>query len=81
MDELRKKMETLKQDNEEKFTNLETSLRRAHDLLDQGHDRQEEMTELLTRLDELHAQAKHDVEQTNLTLQDANAIYNTLKSN
>lgn len=54
---------------------------RGRELLDQGHDRQEELNDLLAKLDELHAQAKHDVEITNATLKEANEIYKTLKGN
>lgn len=48
-------------------------------MLNDGLNSQERLNDLLARLDELHAQAKSDVELTKATLKDANEIYKTLK--
>lgn len=44
-----------------------------------SHFRQDELNELLARLDELHAQSEDDVELAKATLKEANEIYKTLK--
>lgn len=59
--------------------NLDDAIRRGRELLDQGHDGQDQLNDLLARLDELQAQARNDVELTKATLKDANEIYKTLK--
>lgn len=67
--------------NEDILRDLDSAIRRGHELLDQGRDRQDELNDLLAKLDELQAQAKNDVELTKATLKDANEIYKTLKGN
>ncbi|KAL0851757.1 hypothetical protein ABMA28_000069 [Loxostege sticticalis] len=66
-------------ENEETLHTLDAAVTRGRELLDQGHDRQDELNDLLAKLDELQAQAKHDVELTNATLKEATEIYKTLK--
>lgn len=66
-------------DNENTLEQLDNAIKQGRGLLDQGHDRQDELNDLLAKLDELQEQARHDVELTNQTLKDANEIYKTLK--
>lgn len=66
-------------DNENTLDQLENAIKKGRGLLDQGHDRQDELNDLLARLDELQEQARNDVDLTNQTLKDANEIYKTLK--
>lgn len=54
-------------------------MKRGRELLDHGQDRQDELNDLLGKLDELQAQARTDVDLTKATLKDANEIYKTLK--
>lgn len=68
-------------ENEDTLRGLDEAIKRGRELLDQGHDRQDELNDLLSKLDELQAQAKKDVELTKATLKDANEIYKTLKGN
>ncbi|XP_037977855.2 laminin subunit gamma-1 [Plutella xylostella] len=79
IDELSEKLKKLEEENLGPLQSLEEAVRHGRELLDQGHDRQDELNELLTRLDELQALAKNDVELTKDTLKDANEIYKTLK--
>lgn len=58
---------------------MDEEIRRGKDLIEQGHDRQDELYDLLAKLDQLRAQAQNDVELTKATLKDANEIYVTLK--
>lgn len=66
-------------DNENTLEQLEGAIKQGRTLLEQGHDRQDELNDLLAKLDELQDQARNDVELTNQTLKDANEIYKTLK--
>lgn len=79
IDEKANELARLTTENEDTLRNLEDAVRRGRELLDQGHDRQDELNELLAKLDEHQAQAKNDVELTKATLKDANEIYKTLK--
>lgn len=72
-------LDRLVAENEDTLRTLDAAVSQGRELLDQGHDRQEELNDLLAKLDELQAQAKHDVELTNATLKEANEIYKTLK--
>ncbi|XP_063546963.1 laminin subunit gamma-1 [Cydia strobilella] len=65
--------------NRDMLQSLEDAIRRGKDLHYQGQQRQDELSELLARLDELQAQAKSDVNLANVTLKEANEIYQTLK--
>lgn len=79
IDDKAAELERLKAENEGTLRSLEDGITRGRELLDQGHDRQDELNELLAKLDEHQAQAKNDVELTKATLKDANEIYKTLK--
>ncbi|XP_049885206.1 laminin subunit gamma-1 [Pectinophora gossypiella] len=79
IDDKAAELDQLIQDNAATIQNLDDAIHRGHELLDAGLDRQEELNELLDKLDQLQAQAKNDVELTKATLKDANEIYKTLK--
>ncbi|XP_031767395.2 laminin subunit gamma-1 [Galleria mellonella] len=71
--------EQLVDQNENTRQNLVEATRKGKQLLDQGQDRQEELNDLLAKLDELQEEAKNNVNSTIATLKDANEIYKTLK--
>lgn len=79
IDEKSAELEQLISVTEDTLQSLDKEIRRGKDLIEQGHDRQDELYDLLARLDELKAQAQNDVELTKETLKDANEIYITLK--
>lgn len=72
-------LEELMNSNEDTLKNLDEAILKGRDLLEQGNERQEELNDLLAKLDVLQAQAKKDVELTKATLKEANEIYKTLK--
>lgn len=74
-------MEQLISATEDTYKALEEQILKGKDLLKQGHDRQDELHDLLAKLDVLREQAENDVELTKATLKDANEIYKTLKGN
>ncbi|KAG6444665.1 hypothetical protein O3G_MSEX003474 [Manduca sexta] len=79
IDEKSAELSRLITENNDTLRGLEDAIKRGRELLDQGHDRQDELNDLLAKLDVLQAQAKSDVELTKATLKDANEIYKTLK--
>ncbi|XP_014366432.2 laminin subunit gamma-1 [Papilio machaon] len=79
IDEKAAMLEELMNSNEDTLKNLDEAILKGRDLLEQGHERQDELNDLLAKLDVLQAQAKKDVELTKATLKEANEIYKTLK--
>ncbi|XP_050361187.1 laminin subunit gamma-1 [Nymphalis io] len=79
IDEKSAELEQLMVVTQDTLDALDEQIRKGKDLLEQGHDRQDELYDLLANLDELRAQAQNDVELTKATLKDANEIYKTLK--
>ncbi|KPJ00552.1 Laminin subunit gamma-1 [Papilio xuthus] len=79
IDEKAAVLEELMNSNEDTLKNLDEAIVKGRDLLEQGHERQDELNDLLAKLDVLQAQAKKDVELTKATLKEANEIYKTLK--